>query len=149
MVSEIPLGLRAFIDTLVHRIARRKRPDPPARHEFVVYDPEDRICNFGVNELISAEQCIEHVRTHFHVLAFIVHIVGQVTGLRIPEQRLEIILHQLFDPRPVLDELAVLRTVCLLHPESEADHLVPEYIRFNLVSGPFGHRIAVDVCIHP
>ena len=148
MVCKVPLVLGTLIDTLVVVIPWRKGADAPPRHKFVVDRVQDRTGHLGLYRHIVLDEGVDHIRAHLQMLACIVHIVGKVTGLSIPESRLEILLDQVMDSGPLGDELLVL-AVFLLHVEGYAYRMIPESVGLHLITCSFCHRIAVDVGIHP
>ena len=109
---------------------------------------EDSAGNLGFHRHVVLDQGVYHVRPDLQMLTGIVDIVGQMPGLGVPESRLEIALDKVMDSRPLVNEFLVL-AVFLLHLEGDADRVIPEGIRFDLVTGPLGHGIAVDVGVHP
>ena len=149
MVSEVAVTLRAFIYAPVLRIARRKSPDASRSHELIVDDADDLRLDLVIHRRVIETDGEQLVWTHVHVLPVVVNVVGEISGLLIPEHCLIVFLNQIPHVAPARREGALLRPVLLLHVEGEAEGVVPEGVGLHLIAGSLCYRMAVDVGIHP
>ena len=100
MICQVPFRLRAFIYPAVFGVPRRKRPDSARSHELVVDDLHNCHLLQIVDRRIRKIYGKELVRTDIQIPAVIVHIIGKISGLLVPERFLEVLFHERADMRP-------------------------------------------------
>ena len=96
-------------------------------------------------EYYHSEQLI---RADIGILTIIIHIISKISLIRHPESLLEILPYKISYRTPFSDKLFI-RAVSLLHFDGEAEDIIPECVRLDLISCTLCHRIPVYVCVHP
>ena len=106
------LGLAALVDAFVEGVARRQGADSALSEKLPVDDLNDAGGHGVVHRVIWRPEGQHLVRTHFHVAAGIVDIVGEKAQIRIPEGRLVILENSVGHLVPCGHESAPGRGAC-------------------------------------